>query len=121
MQKYTLSTSKEETIGKDGEVNLRLSVARESAPQRLSDFAGGMAEIYDGYSTHTFNFTIKLAGFDPRRIALKNSSDEEIVIDPEFIRKFDPADPLNQLQEISLKLNQNLSGYIVRNSSWGLR
>ena len=121
MQKYTLYTSKEETIGLDGEVNLRLYVARESPPQRLSDFAGGTAEIYDGYSTHTFNFTIELAGFDPRRIALKNSNGEEILINPEFIRKIDPADPLNQLQEIPLKANQNLSGYIVKNSSWGLR
>ncbi|MFL9594148.1 hypothetical protein ACKC5O_19350 [Aeromonas schubertii] len=122
MKKYTLYTSKEGTIGLDGEVNLRLFVTLDAAPQRLSDFAGGAAEIYDGYSTHTYNFTIELAGFDPRRIVLKrtNSKGEEAVINPEFIRKIDPADPLNQLEEIPLKLNQNLSGYIVRNSSWGL-
>lgn len=84
MQKYTLYTSKEDTIALDGVVNLRLCVTRESAPQRLSDFAGGIAEIYDGYSTHTLNFTIELADFDPRRIVLKNSGSKDTVINPEF-------------------------------------
>lgn len=121
MQKYTLYISKEETIGSDGEVNLRLCVTLDTAPQRLSDFAGGIAEIYDGYSTYTYNFTIELAGFDSRRIALKSTNGEESVINPEFIRKVDQADSFNQLEEIPLKLNQNLSGYIVKNSSWGLR
>ncbi|MCE9853495.1 MULTISPECIES: hypothetical protein [Shewanella] len=117
MQKYTLYTSRKDTIGSDGEVNLRLYVTLDSAPQRLSDFAGGVAEIYDGYSTDTCNFAIELASFDPRRIALKSINGEEIVINPEFIQ----AAQLNQLEEIPLKLNQNLSGYIVKNSSWGLR
>lgn len=121
MQKYTLSTSKEDTIGSDGEVNLRLYVTLDNAPQRLSDFVGGGAEIYDGYSTHTSKFAIGLAGFDPRRIVLKSTNGEEVVINPEFIKKLDQADPFNQLEEIPLKLNQNLSGYIVKNSSWGLR
>lgn len=121
MQKYTLYTSREDTIGSDGEVNLRLYVTLGRAPLRLSDFAGGVAEIYDGYSTHTSNFAIELAGFDPRRIALKSTNGEETVINPEFIRKLDQLDPLNQLEEIPLKLKQNLSGYIVKSSSWGLR
>ncbi|MFM5810552.1 hypothetical protein ACET6J_13690 [Aeromonas veronii] len=120
MKRYTLFTSKEGTIGLDTEVNLRLHVNRVSAPQRLSDFNGGTAEIYDGLNTHTTIFTIKLASFDHRRIALVTPDGQEKIIAPCFIKKLDPADPLNQLQEIILKLNQNLSGYIVINSNWGL-
>lgn len=120
MKTYTLFTSKEGTIGLDTEVNLRLHVNRVSAPQRLSDFNGGTAEIYDGFSTHTTRFPIILASFDHRRIALVTSDGLEKVIAPNFIKKLDPADPLNQLQEVPLQLNQNLSGYIVINSSWGL-
>jgi hypothetical protein len=121
VKKYVLYTSKAGTVGSDGEVKLRLQVMRELAPERLSDFNGGSAEISDGYTTHTCQFEIKLANFDERRIFLIPGAGDEIQIDPEFIRKIDPNDPLNQLIEIPLKIGQKISDYIIRNSSWGLR
>lgn len=42
-------------------INLRLNIILGSAPIRLSDFAGSIAEIHDGYSTHISNFAIELA------------------------------------------------------------
>lgn len=42
-------------------INLRLNIILGSAPLRLSDFAGSIAEIHDGYSTHISNFAIELA------------------------------------------------------------
>lgn len=121
MNKYTLYALKFDTVGKDGQVNLRLHVTREHAPERLSDFDGGSAEIENGYTTHTFRYEIKLADFDERRIYLVPSAGNAVQIDPEFIRKLDPSDPLNQLVEVPLKLRQRLSEYIITNSSWGLK
>ena len=89
-------------------------------PTRLADFSGGIAELYDGYSTYTFKYSISLAGYDERRICLQNTTNEEMIINPEFVREIDPQVPLNQLFDIPLKLNQDLSGYTISNSSWGL-
>ncbi|WP_312373911.1 hypothetical protein [Stutzerimonas nitrititolerans] len=119
--KYTLYTSQEGTIGSDSEVNLSFNVERDSAPINLSHFNGGIAKLYDGYSTQTTEYRIELTSYDPRRLILKNANVNELEIHPEFIRASDPKDPLNQLIEVPLKLNQNLSGYIIRNSNWGLK
>ena len=121
MNKYILYTVKSETIGLDTQVNLRLEISRNEIPTRLSDFAGGVAELYDGYSTSTINFTISLADYDKRRIKLTNSDNDKIELAPEFIRHIDPNDPLNQLREIPLKNGQNLYDYTIINSNWGLR
>lgn len=121
MKNYILYTAEEKTIGLDTEVDLTLYVTRESAPQYLSDFAGGRAKMYDGYTTYEYKFTIELFSADPRRLVLKGlEGATDFSMSPEFIRKIDPSDPFNQLQELPLKLNQNLSGFIVTNSNWGL-
>jgi hypothetical protein len=121
VKSYILSTSKIGTIGLDTEVNLRLEITCEKAPERLSDFVGGSAELCDGYSTHTVRFTICAANFDHRRICLTNAIHKEFVIDPEFTRRTPIDDPMAQLTEVPLKLGQNLSEYVVRNSNWGLK
>lgn len=121
MKSYILSTSKIDTVGLDTEVNLRLEITREKAPERLSDFIGGSAELFDGYSTRTTRFTIEAADFDQRRICLKSANHKEFIINPEFIRKTPVDDPLNQLTEVPLKFGQHLSDYVVRNSNWGLK
>lgn len=121
MNKYILYTVKSETLGLDTQVNLRLEVFRNDIPTRLSDFSGGVAELYDGYSTEKINFTISLADHDERRIKLTNSNNAKIELAPEFIRHIDPNDPLNQLREIPLKKGQNLYDYKIMNSNWGLK
>ncbi|PKG59148.1 hypothetical protein [Shewanella sp. GutDb-MelDb] len=121
MKKYILHTVKSETIGLDTQVNLRLEISRNDIPTRLSDFAGGVAELYDGYSTATTNFTISLADHDERRIKLTNNDNYKIELAPEFIRHIDSNAPLNQLREIPLKNGQNLYDYKIMNSNWRLR
>ena len=124
---YKIYTSLEGTRGYDGEVNLTLSVIREAPPIWLSDFAGGSGHIYDGYSTHTSKFCVVLDQ-DERRIELIFENGSRATLSPEFVRAFDPKDPLNQLQVVPLKAGQALrlslaneplsKHYLLAGSSW---
>ena len=121
VQKYILYMSRIGTIGLDTAVNLSLEINLGHAPIRLSDFNGGTASSYDGYSTHTEIYSIALTSYDQRRIYLRTSEGYEIELAPQFNRDLNPPDPTNQLIEVPLRLGQELSGYSVRNSNWGLR
>jgi len=123
MKEYTLSTIKNGTKGLDSEVNLKLKISSDVAPTKLSDFNGGTAELYDGYSTSTHIYTIKLNKSDNRRLTLVNEKDKTNIIElmPEFNRIKNPTDPLNQLEEVNLKSKQDLSGYTISNSNFGLK
>ncbi|EPV1127221.1 hypothetical protein ACV17F_005207 [Vibrio harveyi] len=109
--KYQLRLVQKDSQGSDGQVNLTLSVERSSPPIFLSEFAGGNAEIYDGYSTHTSRFRIIPMEPDNRRLSLISDSDSisDATLHPEFVRKIDPSDPLNQLQVLPLKNGQLLT------------
>jgi len=120
VNKYILYTIKNGTRGLDTQVSLCFEVNCDKAPTRLADFSGGTAKLYDGYSTYSFKYSISLADYDERRICLQNTTNGKMIIHPEFVRKIDPKNPLNQLFEIPLKLNQDLSGYTISNSNWGL-
>lgn len=121
MKNYILYAVKDGTSGLDTEVNLSFEITSKDAPVRLVDFSGGRAELYDGYSAQTYKYSIGLVDYDERRIFLNNGVNRDIVISPDFIRRIDKNDPLNQLVEIPLKLGQNLSGYKITHSNWGLR
>jgi hypothetical protein len=127
---YKLYTSLEKTRGLDWEVNLTLNVTLRSAPTLLSEFAGGFGEIYDGYSTNTRSFKI-FSDQDERRLELAFSDGSRATLSPEFVRQFNPADPLNQLQVVPLRIDQTLllsqdgealsKAYIVTGSNWWTR
>lgn len=127
---YKLYTSLEKTRGLDWEVNLTLNVTLRSAPTLLSEFAGGFGEIYDGYSTNTRSFKI-FSDQDERRLELAFSDGSRATLSPEFVRQFNPADPLNQLQVVPLRIDQALllsqdgealsKAYIVTGSNWWTR
>lgn len=121
MNVYVLYTVKSTTKGLDTQVNLRLEVSRTVAPTRLSDFAGGVAELYDGLSSSKSNYTISLTDYDNRRIELTSENGHKINLAPEFIREVKSENPHNQLREIPLSMGQELYDYIIVNSNWGLR
>lgn len=124
---YKLYTSLKETRGLDGEVNLTLRVKLRLAPIWLSEFTGGCGKIYDGYSlgTRLFNIT---SDSDDRRLKLLFDDGGVATLSPEFVRNFNPDDPLNQLQAIPLRMGQTLllaykdealaKEYIIIGSSW---
>jgi len=95
MKEYTLSTVKNVTQGLDTEVNLKLKINSDVTPTNLSDFNGGTAELYDGYSTSTCTYTIKLNKSDNRRLTLVDKKDKTNIIKiiPEFNRIENPIDP----------------------------
>lgn len=123
MKEHTLSTVKNGTKGLDTEVNLRLKVNSNSTPTNLADFNGGTAELYDGYTTNTSTYTICLNKNDSRRITLVNKKNktDTIEMSPVFKKIENPKDSLNQLEEISLKLKQDIWDYTIINSNWGLK
>ena len=123
MKEYILATVKNGTQGLDTEVNLTLKINRDSSPVKLSDFNGGTAELYDGYSTYTSTYTIKLNKSDSRRIVLVNQQNNthKIELSPKFIRIENPKDLLNQLEEIDLNLKQDISDYTIVNSNFRLK
>lgn len=123
MKEHTLSTVRNGTKGLDTEVNLKLKVNSNSTPTNLADFNGGTAELYDGYSTYTSTYKICLTKYDSRRITLFNQKNktDTIELSPVFKRIENPKDPLNQLEEISLNLKQDISGYTIINSNFGLK
>ena len=124
---YKLYTSLKETRGLDGEVNLTLRVKLRLAPIWLSEFTGGCGKIYDGYSlgTRLFNIT---SDSDGRRLKLLFDDGGLATLSPEFVRSFNPDDPLNQLQAIPLRIGQTLllaykdealaKEYIITGSNW---
>lgn len=126
---YKLYTSLERTLDLDGQVDLSLHVELDSAPIWLSDFAGGSGELYNGYTTTGRKFKI-ISAHDKRRIVLVFNEGDRATLSPEFVRHFNPHDPLNQLQAIPLKSRQTLllayenealaSEYIVTGSNWRL-
>jgi len=122
MKEYELYTVENGTEGLDTEVNLTLKVNRDSTPIKLSDFNGGTAELYDGYSTYTSIYTIKLNKNDSRRIVLVNKENtHKIELSPEFIRIKNPKNLLNQLEEINLSLKQDISNYTIIHSNFELK
>jgi len=123
MKEYTLSTVKNGTKGLDTEVNLKLKINSRTTPTKLSDFYGGTAELYNGYTTSTHTYTINYNKSDNRRLSLINqkNKNDTIEIMPEFIRIENPKDLLNQLEEVDLKIKQDLSDYTITNSNWKLK
>lgn len=118
MRDFILYTIKNETQGLDTQVNLRLKVVRNDSPIRLSDFLGGTAELFDGYSTTTSEYAISLTEYDNRRLKLINNTSHVLEIYPEFKPSMDPKNPLD---EIPLKQGQDLSGYTITKFSWELK
>lgn len=124
---YELYTSLKKTRGLDGEVNLTLRVKVGLAPIWLSEFTGGCGKIYDGYSLDTRLFDIT-SDRDERRLKLLFNDGGLATLSPEFVRNFNPGDPLNQLQAIQLRIGQTLllaykdealaEEYIITGSNW---
>ncbi|WP_415894376.1 hypothetical protein ACMXYN_08430 [Neptuniibacter sp. PT8_73] len=102
----------------DTQVNLSLKIEKNIDPVLLSDFSGGTAEFYDGYSTTTIEYSISQDKVDPRRLVLTSDGGHEIKLGPSFNRVLNPVDPRNQLEEIPLKIGQDLYDYRITNTSW---
>ena len=51
----------------------------------------------------------------------KKNKTDTIEMSPVFKKIENPKDSLNQLEEISLKLKQDIWDYTIINSNWGLK
>lgn len=86
---------------------MSLEAILESPPIYLSDFIGGSGSIYDGYSTHTDNFTIVKHEYSWCICAIFSEGTTATLIPPKE-KIENPANPLVQTRELPLAIGRHV-------------